>query len=751
MRLLILILVLAGLIPAASPGPIPANDWAAIRAQAERSRHAFVSLGPGYGAASPHQHWLARFDAGDVHLVSDRRTWNLTLSLLSFGFPGHERILGSPTSASTAGDRLTHHRTPALDEWFVNRPDGLEHGFVLHQRPAAEGGSNPTGDLTFRIAVSGSLRASGSGDLVQLTRDGVAILHYAGLKVWDATGRTLPARMTGLGSQIHLTIDERGAAYPITIDPTLQQAYFKASNSGSGDSFGQAVAISGDTVVVGAPLEASLATGVNGDQLDNTLFQAGAVYVFNRSGGVWTQQAYLKASNTGSGDQFGQAVAISGDTIAVGAWLEDSPNASNPSDNSNLGSGAVYIFTRSGSTWSQQAFLKASNAGTFDGFGFSVSLSGDTLAVGASEEASAATGVNGNQNDNSANRSGAVYVFQRSSGVWIQQAYLKASNTESNDQFGFSVGVSGDLVIVGAPNEASSFPGINGNQFNNNAPSAGAAYIFSRSGGIWTQQAYMKASNPGDFDQFGWAVAISGETAVVGAYNEDSIAIGVNGNSADNSLTDSGAAYVFVRSGGQWQQQAYLKASYSDFVDFFGYSVAISGNYVLVGAPFESSSSAGIDGDQVNNNAPSSGAAYLFSRSGNIWSQVSYVKPSNTDLADFFGWSAAISGNTALLGATGEDSAATSVNGNGFDNNNGGSGAAYAFTFDTGAIRPARIGTYTSGVWAIDLNGNFLNENGPPDRNVLFSLGIVRQKFRLPVTGTGTACWTPRCISTAPG
>jgi len=301
-------------------------------------------------------------------------------------------------------------------------------------------------------------------------------------------------------------------------------------------------------VVVGSVQEASNATGVNGNQADNSATNSGAAYVFVRIGGVWSQQAYLKASNTGASDRFGISVAVSGDTVVVGAVDEDSSATGvngNQADNSAAQSGAAYVFVRVGGVWSQQAYLKASNTEAFDQFGWSVAVSGDTVVVGAYQEDSNATGVNGNQADNSANGSGAAYVFVRIGGVWIQQAYLKASNTGAGDRFGFSVTVSGDTVVIGAQDEDSNAIGVNGNQADNSAAQSGAAYVFVRAGGVWSQEAYLKASNTGAGDQFGWSVAVSGDTLVVGAYQEDSSATGVDGNGADNSAGDTGAAYVF--------------------------------------------------------------------------------------------------------------------------------------------------------------------------------------------------------------
>src|SRR6266852_1681409 len=251
-------------------------------------------------------------------------------------------------------------------------------------------------------------------------------------------------------------------------------------------------------------------------------------------------QAYVKASNTGAADEFGFAVALSsdGNTLAVGAPGEAS--AGIETDNSAPSEGAVYVYTRSGATWTQQAYIKASNAEAGDQFGTSVALSsnGNTLAVGATGEDSSATGIGGSQTDNTAASAGAVYVFARSGATWTQQAYVKASNTDAGDQYGFSVALSsdGNTLAVGAVSESSSATGIGGNQADNTAASAGAVYVFTRNVvGVWTQQAYVKASNTGAGDLFGFSVALSGDgnTLAVGAASESSSATGIGGNQTD--------------------------------------------------------------------------------------------------------------------------------------------------------------------------------------------------------------------------
>jgi acyl-[acyl carrier protein]--UDP-N-acetylglucosamine O-acyltransferase len=408
-------------------------------------------------------------------------------------------------------------------------------------------------------------------------------------------------------------VDPCAQAFGVTC-AEFEWDYLKASNTDVSDSFGVSVALSGDTLAVGARYEDSAATGVNGDQSSSAAFASGAVYVFTRSGGAWSQQAYLKASNTDAGDFFGSSVALSGNTLAVGVHQEASAATGvngDQSSNAAENSGAVYVFTRSGGAWSQQAYLKASNTDTTDLFGYSVALSGDTLAVGANAEDSDATGVNGDQSSNAAGNSGAVYVFTRSGGAWSQQAYLKASNTGNSDFFGGSVALSDNTLAVGAYGENSNATGVNGDQSSNAASDSGAVYVFTRSGGAWSQQAYLKASNTGAHDHFGASVALSDNTLAVGADWESSDAAGVNGDQSSNGASMSGAVYLFTRSGGAWSQQAYLKASNTDEHDYFGGSVALSGDTLAVGAQYEQSAATGVNGDQSSNVADHAGAVYV--------------------------------------------------------------------------------------------------------------------------------------------
>jgi hypothetical protein len=432
------------------------------------------------------------------------------------------------------------------------------------------------------------------------------------------------------------------------------ETYLKASNAEAFDSFGLKTSISGETIAVSAYQEDS--NGSSG--ADNTVIDSGAVYIYVKNGNGWEQQAYIKASNPNDSDVFGSSVAISGDTLVVGAPLEDS-NGSSEADNSSIDSGAVYVFTRTGTSWSQQAYLKASNLGADDRFGTSVAISGDTIIATAVFE----DGNGSNPTDNSVSNAGAAYVFTRTGTVWTQQAYLKASNADADDMFGNVVSIDADTLVIGAETE----DGNASSEADNSLISAGAAYVFTRTAGVWSQQAYLKASNAGMNDLFSTSLAVDGDLIVVGAKNESS-----NGSSeADDSAVSSGAAYVFSRTGSAWTQQAYIKASNVDAGDLFGSSVAIKTDSLIVGAAGEASS----NNIESNNTAPNAGAAYVFTQSGSIWSQQYYLKAFNAEASDQFGMSVDFDNDLIVVGASAEDSNGSS----GTNNTEEDAGAAYIY------------------------------------------------------------------------
>lgn len=671
------------------PDGLSATDWTSIRAAYEAGRFAATAVDGGFEARNPGQSWHSEFDERGFEVTPDAGDWSWGLNLVSFGRAEDERAVAAPICVDVAGNHVSYQWTEGLTEWYVNDARGLEHGYTVQVPPGIHKLNTSVTDhepMRITLAIRGGLvaRVNDNGRDVTFvnSNDGSAIVMYRGLKVFDADGADVPSRFEVVAERLRLIVDDRAARYPLTIDPIAQQAYLKASNTNGNDQFGRSVAVSGDTVVVGAPFEDSSATGVNGHQANGGATDSGAAYVFVRNETTWSQQAYLKASNTEAADHFGWSLAVSGDTAVVGAPGEDSGATGvdgDQTDNTARSAGAAYIFVRSGSSWSQQAYLKASNTDGNDQFGSSVAVSDDTVVVGALGESSSASGVDGSQSDNNAPLAGAAYAFIRSGTTWSQQAYLKASNTESIDSFGSAVALSGDTAAVGARFEDSGATGVDGDEADNNAPSAGAAYVFIRSGTVWSQQAYLKASNTDMNDQFGASISVSGDTVLVGARLEDSSETGANGLQFDNSAADAGAAYVFVRSGTIWSQQAYLKASNTDAIDLFGGSVSVSGDTAVVGAHLEDSSATGVDGHQADNSANDAGAAYVFVRSGTTWSQRAYLKALNTDASDSFGASVAVSAATVVVGAAFEDSIATGVNGNESDNSATNSGAVYVY------------------------------------------------------------------------
>jgi len=328
-----------------------------------------------------------------------------------------------------------------------------------------------------------------------------------------------------------------------TITPIIdEQAKIQALDKQANDWFGYSVAISedGNTAIVGAYLE------------DTGGSDAGAAYIFTRSGTTWTQQKKIQALDKQAGDHFGISVSISddGNTAIVGASREDT-GASN--------AGAAYIFTRSGTTWTQQQKIQALDKQQYDEFGLSVSISGDgnTAIVGAPYE------------DTGGSVAGAAYIFTRSGTTWSQQQKIQSTDIQTYHVFGYSVAISGDgnTVIVLAS-------GVD-----TGASNAGAAYIFAWSGTDWSEQQKIQASDKQANDQFGISVSISddGNTAIVGVHREDT------------GGTDAGAAYIFTRSGTSWSEQQKIQASDKQTYDLFGYSVTISGdgNTVIVGGLLE--------------------------------------------------------------------------------------------------------------------------------------------------------------------
>ncbi len=360
-------------------------------------------------------------------------------------------------------------------------------------------------------------------------------------------------------------------------DTWIQETNIRISNI-EGDTFGKSVSLSydGNTLAIGAPGDSSSSTGINNGIQDGLAPNSGAVYIYTRSGSTWTSNTYIKADNTTSEDRFGDTVSLSDDgkTLAVSVYLEDSNTTDINSipDDLATNTGAVYIYSRPGFAWAKQAFIKADNTQVV-GFGKSIALSGDgnTLAV---EEL-------GN--------SGSVYVFARTATNWIQESYLKASNAENGDSFGSSVSLSwdGNILAIGANNEDSNSVL---NQANNQKTNSGAVYIFSRTNKIWSQQSYLKASNLDIDDFFGASLSLddTGTILVIGAYGEDSSTKGVNSIPDEQAIT-AGAAYVFTFKNLSWSEFSYLKANNTTKGHYFGLGISMSGDgsVLAIGAQYD--------------------------------------------------------------------------------------------------------------------------------------------------------------------
>jgi hypothetical protein len=595
--------------PPANLKNLPSGEQASLWAAFSEARRAVQILtdheaemkpnhGVRYFAANPSEQISARFLDSETRLQSSRdgSDWQATLRLSQVA----GQVLASSTTPKATGTMVEYHHPGGVTEWYVNRQEGIEHGFTLDRRPAEA----PVGELRLEMEIAGLEVAIAEGDCNDLTfhtpDGGVPVLGYSKLLVTDASGKKLPATMEPTAHGLAIVCDDSSARYPLVIDPLITSLEAKLGPEVTGDgapndTLGSTVALSGDTALVGAHGDDTAAGN-----------SAGSVYVFTRSGSTWSQQAKLTASDGATFDQFGRSVALSGDTALVGAYT-DTTAAGNYA-------GSAYVFTRSGSTWIQQAKLTASDGATEDYFGYSVALSGDTALVGAYSD------------DTPAGASaGSAYVFTRSGSTWTEQAKLTASDGAASDAFGYSVALSGDTALVGAylddtPADAN----------------AGSAYVFTRSGSTWSEQTKLTASDGAANDYFGISVNLSGDTALVGAYFDDTTA-----------GTDRGSAYVFTRSGSIWSEQAKLTASDGLAHSRFGYSVALSGDTALIGTYV----------DYVVVGAPV-GSAYVFTRSGSTWSQQAKLTASNGAVFDQFGTSVALSGETALVGSRFDDTAA---------------------------------------------------------------------------------------------
>lgn len=654
-----------------------------------------------FEAGNPRNGYHAKFKAdGTTELgggAKDNR-WKTSLKLLKFG--RGENLKTVAAGNWQAKESRAENRRDSITEWYENKRSGLEHGFTIAEKPEAVAGAAQP--LQVAMKIGGNLRAR-LDETRQALSLGNQVLQYSKLKVLDANGMQLPAKMQLRGKELTIEVVDSKAVYPIEIDPVFEPVKkITASDGASGDFFGVSVSISGDTAIVGADgddnskgaayiferntggannwgevkkLTGSGTTQPAGDQSVpnfgysvsisgdtaivgmNALVQDSYAWIFERNAGGannWGEVKRIRHDEFFEFDYFGYAVSVSGDTIIVGA------NYGSPVTGGSLG-GRAYIFERNkggANNWGQVKMLLPSDTVLFDGFGYSVSISGDTAIVGKPlgdngiayiferntggadnwGEVKKITASDGAAFDNFGysvsisndivvigafnddNNKGSAYIYERNTGGvnnWGEVKKLTASDGAVNDQFGISVSISVDTVIVGASGDDSS---------------KGSAYIYERNTGgadNWGQVKKLTASDGAEGDEFGISVSISGDTVIIGASGDDNV---------------KGSAHVFATTGIDWAQTKKAVASDGAAGDFFGYSVSISGDTAIVGATFD---------DAPNNNQ---GSAYIFERNqggANNWGEVKKLTASDGVAGDWFGRSVSISGDTAIVGSPG--------------------------------------------------------------------------------------------------
>jgi hypothetical protein len=584
--------------PAEPEVPVSAEGVLSAALGRDDARYASTPARAGFTAANPRQGFRVEYGADGPTLTTGEHTLALRLAGLGRG------ALVSPVDAAeprAAANRLEYVRS-GIAEWYANGPFGLQQGFRVERRPERAA----AGPLALELELSGSLvpRLDGQ-DLALVAPDGRTELVYRGLSAADARGRALPTALALSGGLLRIEVDDRGAVYPILVDPFLKAARLTASDGASDDLFGFSVAMDGDVVVVGAKEDDN---GPNEDQ--------GSAYVFVRPAGGWrvgAQAAKLLASDGSANDQFGISVAISGDDVFVGSWNDDNTGLGGP--------GSVYVFTKPAGGWSgvltQTARLTASDRQAGDTLGAAVAASGDLLVAGAPFD------------DNTFGAQGSAYVFIRPPGGWqnaTEAAKLVASDPGDQDRLGSAVAIGGDTIVLGSPLD------------DVGQHDQGSAYVFQSATwlGSMTETAKLTAADGLGSDTFGFSVAVDAGTVVSGAilHATDGFA--------------RGAVYVFDRPAAGWASTsaftARLTVAEGTHTDRLGESVAIAGDTIVAGARFGPGPN---HGDQ--------GAAYVFRRPATGWATTTQYREklvaSDGAASDSFGAAVARSGNATVVGA----------------------------------------------------------------------------------------------------
>ncbi len=608
-----------------TPDGVAAADWNSIREQIRTARYQVTwqtlkDQAPAYRAPNPAQGFGVTF--AETGFSARGKDWHFALRPMAYaGWPLPSIMPRERLQADRA--KVTYRWSDPVTEWYRNGPEGVEHGFTLAEPPKPY-----ATQVVLAMAVHTNLRPlldKEGQSLILMAPDatGGISLRYERLQVSDADGRSIPAHfaLSPSGDVLNLVIDTAAARYPLTVNPLLYTAttILRASDAQTGDLFGWSLSLDGSTLAVGAPHE-----GGGGNELAT---EAGAAYLFSRNQGganAWGQVKVIRASEIQAYGWFGLAVSLSADTLTVGA-----PQEKGGPGGLTLAAGAVYVFSRNkggADNWGQVKILYASDGQAGDGFGSTVSLSGDTLAVGSPKENGGA--------GNSLLFSGASYVFARNQNGadnWGQIQILRASDAQQGDYFGTAVSIRGDTLAVGAPYE----DGGAGDPASN----AGAVYLFARNQGganHWGEARILHASNQQANDNFGWAVSLDENTLAASA-------------PCSAPSVGTGAAYVFSRNQGGadlWGQVRSLQASDRQASDRFGWALSLDGDTLAVGAPYE-------DGGP-NNAFPDAGSAYIFRRNAggaDQWNEVQNIHAPDKQTNSQFGAMVNLNGPMLIVAA----------------------------------------------------------------------------------------------------
>ena len=635
--------------PAANEDP---SLWQAFRearhlvnALTARERQDARNQGVSRFASNPGHSLVARFLAGRVRIEAATQDGRWQAEVFR---PG---LAAVPAAAS--GSRVTYRHTDGIVEWFDNRPEGLEHGFVL---PTRDSIAHAGPELRLEVAVVGLRPAAepGTTDTLRLVdAGGIPVLAYRGLKAWDADGRALPSRMVADDDRMVLAVDDRQAAYPLSIDPCFvaYEAKLPVQTTGTGvggDSFGSSMALSMDTLLVGSSRANTSAVS-----------DCGRASVFVLENGAWTKQAELAASDPQLYSRFGATVALEGDLAVIGA-----PEASTSSVTS---CGRAYIFRRTGQVWTEEARLTSPSPTAYGNMGMSVAVVGEDVMVidyqtcrvyrkqGTTWSQAMVLPKNGRslavnggmvmlgapwEAVNGLTGAGAAYIFERSGSNWVQQGRFTAATPAMWENFATNVAFDGDIAVVSNPS------------FNVTGQYQGMVWFMTRNGNTWTQEYRRNGATGGA--QAGSALAVCGQTVMVSS----------PGNSLLGQTNGTGYVDVLVRAaGGTWSfksWKAYLSDPLGAPSNYFGRSMILTPGYALIAGP-------GARGSADSGGA--TGAVLGFTGSEATWTNTLRLASGDSLLLGRFGDAVAIVGDRAVVGAPDESTAAAAT-----------AGAAYVFT-----------------------------------------------------------------------